>query len=115
MVMAKHHISYPSIDMYLTGQKLKQLIKDHGYSVKYIQNFLQLSCPQPVYRWFKGEILPSVDHLYRMSRLLDVHMEDLIVPKYAYAAVPDFVIETKADVRRSFEKRILAYYQQFCA
>lgn len=62
-VRRKMHISsYPSIDLELTGIKLKMFIKKAGYDVKFIQNYLQLSCPQPIYRWFKGKSLPSVDH-----------------------------------------------------
>ena len=57
-----HISSYPSIDLELTGIKLKMFIKKAGYDVKFIQNYLQLSCPQPIYRWFKGKSLPSVDH-----------------------------------------------------
>lgn len=70
---------YPNIDMKRTGQKLKELITAAGYDVKYVQNYLHLSCPQPVYRWFKGKTLPTVNHLYALSRLLKVHMEDLLV------------------------------------
>ena len=60
--------------------------------MKYIQAYLHLSCPQSIYRWFKGKILPSVDHLCALSRLLGVHMEDLLVLKgkpaaYDYAAI----------------------------
>ena len=40
-----------------------------------------LSCPQPIYRWFKGQILPSVNHLFVLSKLLNVHMEELLVEK----------------------------------
>lgn len=60
---------------------MKDKVFGAGYSVKEIQEFLHLSCPQPVYRWFKGQILPSLDHLYVLSRLLGVHMEELIVAK----------------------------------
>ncbi len=70
---------YHAIDQIHTGIKLKMLIKAAGYEVKDIQEYLCLSCPQPVYRWFKGKILPSVEHLYALSRLLDVHMEELLV------------------------------------
>lgn len=48
--------------------------------MKEIQELLHLSCPQPVYRWFKGQALPSVDHLYALSKLLCVHMEELLLP-----------------------------------
>ena len=72
---------YPNIDMQRTGTRLKDLIQKRGYCVTDIQEYLHLSCPQPVYRWFKGTILPSVDHLLMLSELLGVHMEELLVKK----------------------------------
>lgn len=71
------------IDMVKTGKRLKERIEKAGYTVKQVQKELLLECPQSIYRWFKGQILPSVDHLYKLSRLLDVHMENLLVP-YSY-------------------------------
>lgn len=70
---------YQPIDQIKTGIKLKMLISAAGYEVKDIQEYLYISCPQPVYRWFKGKILPSVEHLCALSKLLNVHMEDLLV------------------------------------
>ena len=69
----------PPIDQQRTGQKLKIMLKLAGYDVKYIQEYLQLSCPQPIYRWFKGQNLPTVEKLYALSILLGVHMEELLV------------------------------------
>lgn len=70
-----------SIDMEKTGQLLKSTIQEAGYSVKYIQEYLHLECPQSIYRWYKGKMLPSVDHFYSLSFLLGKHIEDLIVGK----------------------------------
>ena len=70
---------YPIIDMEKTGLKLKIMLKAAGYDVKFVQEYLHLSCPQPIYRWFKGKILPSVENLCALSRLLGVHMEELLV------------------------------------
>ena len=70
---------YQPIDQVKTGIKLKMLLKTAGYDVKYIQEYLHLSCPQSIYRWFKGKVLPSVEHLCALSKLLNVHMEDLLV------------------------------------
>ena len=64
---------YLNIDMIKTGQKIKECIQKTGYTVKDLQKILKLSCPQSIYRWFKGQILPSVDHLYTLSRILGVH------------------------------------------
>lgn len=64
-----------------TGIKLKHMIESAGYTPRIIQNYLHLSCVQPIYRWYKGLILPSVDHLLMLSELLNVHMEELLVKK----------------------------------
>lgn len=67
------------IDQVKTGLKLKIMLKAAGYDVKYIQEYLHLSCPQSIYRWFKGKVLPSAEHLCALGKLLNVHMEDLLV------------------------------------
>lgn len=73
--------AYLGIDLVGTGRRLEELISRKGISVKEIQNTLHLSCPQPVYRWMKGQMLPTVDHLYVLARLFSVHMEELLVPE----------------------------------
>ena len=75
--MSKHKCT--SIDMILSGERLRSLVKTNGYSVREIQEMLCLSCPQPVYRWFNGTMLPTIDHLYALSKILNVRMEDLFV------------------------------------
>lgn len=68
-----------SLDAILSGQKIHDRILQSGYSIKEIQNMLGLECPQSVYRWLKGRSMPSIDNLYMLSQILDVHMEDLLV------------------------------------
>ena len=70
---------FGNIDMKATGRHIRSLIMKAGYSVGDIQKILGLSCPQPVYRWFQGRVLPTIDHLYKLSILLEVHMENLLV------------------------------------
>lgn len=68
-----------SINLEKTGERLKKAMDDVGIEVKYVQRYLGLTCPQSIYKWFKGKALPSVDNLYALSKLLGVHMEDLLV------------------------------------
>ncbi len=109
---------YMNIDMEKTGKRIERAIRTAGFSVKTIQNYLHLSCPQPIYRWFKGQILPSVDHLYVLSGLLGMHMEELIVPKQysrQVCLVQDGNIVCVADENKSQpEYRLMAYYKYFC-
>ena len=57
-----NRIIYPNIDMQKTGRKLKRIIESAGFTPRMIQEYLHLSCVQPIYRWYKGSILPSVDY-----------------------------------------------------
>lgn len=98
-------MQYPNIDIKQTGILLETMIRSSGYSVKYIQEYLHLSCPQPIYRWFKGKILPSLDHMYALSILFDVHMDELIVPQKQSILVR--FIELSKD---STAKRCISYY-----
>lgn len=93
-----------------TGKRLKKLAQKRGYSVKDIQKYLGLSCPQPVYRWYKGVILPSVDNLLRLSELYQVHMEELLV-KNGYVLIYD--VEKMNE--KNIEKRFRAYHYKLAA
>ena len=100
---------YENIDMKKTGILLKETIEKVGYTVKDIQKILHLSCPQPIYRWFKGIILPSVDHLYVLSQLLKLHMEDLLVPRQEDISIKEFHMD-----RISSDKRLYEYWRRLC-
>ena len=97
--------TYPNIDMQRTGRKLKHMIEAAGYTPRMIQDYLHLSCVQPIYRWYKGLILPSVDHLYMLSELLNVHMEDLLVKKNAMPIIYDI----EQYNMQATQRRILLY------
>lgn len=68
-----------SLDIVRTGERIRNTMIKNGYSVRELQEILNLSCPQPIYRWMKGYMLPSVDNLYVMHQIFKVHMEDLLV------------------------------------
>lgn len=97
---------YENIDMKKTGLLLKKTIGNAGYTVKDIQKILHLSCPQPIYRWFNGMILPSVNHLYVLSRLLKIHMEDLLVVSQEHSCLSEANIDCIP-----MEKRLHAYWK----
>ncbi len=98
-------MQYPNIDIKQTGILLETMTRSSGYSVKYIQEYLHLSCPQPIYRWFKGKILPSLDHMYALSVLLGVHMDELIVSQKQNILVRFMELS-----RDSTAKRCISYY-----
>jgi len=101
-------ISYPNIDMQQTGRKLKYMIESAGYTLRKIQDYLHLSCVQPIYRWYKGLILPSVDHLFMLSELLNVHMEDFLVKKNSVPVIYD----VEQCYSQAAQERFMAYYKK---
>ena len=110
---------YPNIDMQRTGIRLKEFTQKRGYCVADIQEYLHLSCPQPVYRWFKGMILPSVDHLLMLSELLGVHMEDLLGSSVSIIRVEWFdrigevhIYQEKQDRMQNAGIRLMTYYKK---
>ena len=101
-----------SIDMIQTGRHLKKLCEDAKLKPIDIQRLTQLSYPQSIYRWFQGDVLPSVDHLYTLSRVLDMHIEDMLVP----AQVDDlyFTIDQKRKGVAPF-RRVKRFYNKLKA
>ena len=100
--------AYPNIDMQQTGRRLKHMIESAGYTPRMIQDYLHLSCVQPMYRWYKGMILPSVDHLFMLSELLNVHMEDFLVKKN----VETVIYIMKQYYLGTAQKRFTAYFKK---
>lgn len=82
-------------------------IDNSGMSVKDIQEYLHLSCPQPVYRWINGKILPPVDHLLMLSVLFGTHMEKLLVKKQNGDSTELIFCADKG-----FGDRIIFYYRK---
>lgn len=53
---------------------------DCGLSVKDLQNYFGFEAPRAIYKWQKGEALPSVDNLYALGILFEVPMDQILVP-----------------------------------
>lgn len=68
-----------SINMEKTGERLKELIKDNGYTVKEIMTITGITAEQTIYKWFKGRSLPSLETQIVLARLFDMHITELLV------------------------------------
>lgn len=71
---------FPVIDLEATGENITRLRKDRGLTVRDLQNWFGFEEPQAIYKWQKGKSLPTVDNLYALGTLLDVPMEEILVP-----------------------------------
>ncbi len=69
----------PIIDMEATGENIKQLREIQGISVRQIQEVLGFTNPQAIYKWQRGDNLPSIDNLVILASLLGTSIDDIIV------------------------------------
>ena len=70
---------YLSIKQKATGNKISELLKKNGYTVKDVQEAMGFENPQAIYKWIHGKSLPSVDNLLILSRILHTSIEDILV------------------------------------
>ena len=70
---------FPSINMTATGSRIRELREARGLSVRDLQAYFGFEAPQAIYKWQKGDALPSVDNLLALSTLLEVPMERILV------------------------------------
>lgn len=73
-------IPYPTIDLPATGRNIQALRQAKGYSVRDLQLYFGFQEPQAIYKWQRGECLPSVDNLFALSTLLGVPINDILIP-----------------------------------
>ena len=70
---------FPVIDLPATGANIRRLREAKGLSIRDLQRFFGFEEPQAIYKWQRGQSLPTVDNLYALSALLGVPMNDILV------------------------------------
>jgi transcriptional regulator with XRE-family HTH domain len=71
--------AYPIIDMKATGERIRQLRKERGIKVSELTEYMGFNEPQAIYKWQRGESLPTVDNLYALSKILNTKIEDILI------------------------------------
>lgn len=57
----------PHINVDATGKQLKRIRKEHNFSA------------QAIYKWERGQALPSLDNIVILAKLYKVTLDDLLV------------------------------------
>lgn len=70
---------FVQINLKATGENIKRLRIEKGFSVKDLQDFFGFSEPQAIYKWQWGKTLPSIDNFFALSRLLDTPIDSILV------------------------------------
>ena len=70
---------YLSIQQKETGEQIKKLLVENGYTVRDVQSAMGFENPQAIYKWLAGRSLPSIDNLIVLSAILHVSIEEILV------------------------------------
>ena len=72
-------IAAPTIDLAATGATIKALIKSKGLKVTDVQTVFGFNTPQAIFKWLRGDALPSIDNLVILAHILDVTIDTIII------------------------------------
>ena len=71
-------VEYPVIDLRSTGARINELRRERGITVDELRIYLGMNNPNSIYKWFRGEVLPTLENMYALSVILEVPMDDII-------------------------------------
>lgn len=67
------------IDMEATGKKIMAFRKKLEIPISGIQKACGFQNPQAIYKWQRGESLPSIDNLVILARLFSTTIDEILV------------------------------------
>ena len=65
--------------MVKTGRNIARLRKINDLTIKDNQDAMGFNTPQAIYKWMRGEAIPSVDNLVILSELFDTAIDEILV------------------------------------
>ena len=72
-------MKYPVLDPKATGAHIKELRIKKNIKVSDMARYMGFESEQAIYKWQRGESLPTVDNLYALSRLFDTTIDEILV------------------------------------
>ncbi len=70
-----------------TGQRISDLRRAAGLSVKDLQDIFGFVTPQAIYKWQHGTAMPTIDNLVVLSVVFGVSVDDILILQGADTAL----------------------------
>lgn len=74
-------MKYPVIDTVATGERIKRLRKARNLRVEDISEYMGFESDQAVYKWQRGDSMPTLDNMLALARLFEISIEDILVER----------------------------------
>ncbi len=72
---------YLTLDATATANRIKELRKAAGLTVRQVAKYMGFEEPQAVYKWESGKSLPSLDNLVALAGLYQISLDGIIVTR----------------------------------
>ncbi len=69
----------PVIDMTATGMNITRLRKNAGMTVRDLQAVFGFATPQAIYKWQRGETMPTLDNMIVLAAVFNVTVDEILV------------------------------------
>ena len=70
---------FPTINLVKTGENITKLMKRNNIKVSDLQDIFGFEYPQAIYKWKRGECLPTLDNLIILSVLFKTPIDKIII------------------------------------
>lgn len=67
------------LDTRATGVNMKRMMRERGLSIKDIQHTCNFGTDQTIYKWFRGQSMPSLDNLVIVADLFKCKVDDILI------------------------------------
>ena len=71
--------TWPVIDMTATGMNITRLRKNAGMTVRDLQAVFGFATPQAIYKWQRGETMPTLDNMIVLAAVFNVTVDEILV------------------------------------
>ena len=69
----------PVIDMAATGMNITRLRKNAGMTVRDLQAVFGFATPQAIYKWQRGDAMPTLDNMIVLAAVFNVTVDEILV------------------------------------
>lgn len=69
----------PTINLTATGANIKALLRRRGLRVADVQNRCGFNTPQAIFKWMRGDTMPSIDNMVILADILDVTIDEILI------------------------------------
>ena len=98
----------PRYNLQATGKRMRSIRIERNFSVEDVREYMEFTSVQAIYKWERGECLPSADNLLALAELYEVNPREL------------FVKEMELDIfypiiycKSNMDNRIWSYYRAY--